>query len=99
MALWSLDVSNPWPEVAKIAYQGLPGLVENKRFALKGLETRTRSGSKVPGRLSPYPVAPSGLIRVGRTTQGKPWATLFRPLRATDGRMTDEAKILRRDLL
>jgi hypothetical protein len=60
------------------------GLVKNKRFALKGLKTRTRSGSKVPSRLSPYLTAPSGLIPVGRTTQGKPWATLFRLLRATD---------------
>jgi hypothetical protein len=33
----------------------------------------TRSVSKVPSRLSPYLMAPSGLIRVGRTTQGKPW--------------------------
>jgi hypothetical protein len=62
-----------------------PGLVDNKRFALKGLETRTRSGSKFPSRLSPYLVALSRLIRVRRTsTQGKPWATLFRPLRAMD---------------
>ena len=55
--------------------QGLPWVVENKRFALKlkGLETCTRSGSKVPSRLSLYLMAPSGLIRVGRTTQGKPW--------------------------
>jgi hypothetical protein len=57
---WSLDVSNPWPEVAKIAYPRVyPGLVENNRFALKGLETRTRSGSNGPSRLLPYLVAPS----------------------------------------
>jgi len=29
-------------------------------------------------------VAPSGLIRVGGITQGKPWAMLFWPLRATE---------------
>ena len=53
LAVWSLDVSNPWPEVAKISWPGYPGLVENKRLSLKlkGLETCTRSGSKVPSRL------------------------------------------------
>jgi hypothetical protein len=49
--------------------QGLPGLVKNKRFALKlkELETRTRSGSKVPSRLSPYLMAPSasGTAKIG----------------------------------
>src|ERR1700675_2641399 len=59
--------------------QGSPWVSQNKRFALKGLETRTRSGSKVR-----YLVAPSGLIRLGGITQGKPWAMLFWPLRATD---------------
>jgi hypothetical protein len=29
-------------------------------------------------------VAPSGPIRVGGISQGKPWAMLFWPLRATD---------------
>jgi hypothetical protein len=29
-------------------------------------------------------VAPSGLIRAGEISQGKPWAMLFWPLRATD---------------
>jgi hypothetical protein len=42
-----------------------PGLAENKRFALKGLEMRTRFGSKVRSRFLTHPVAaPSGLIRV-----------------------------------
>jgi hypothetical protein len=64
---------------------------------------RTRSGSKVPSGLSPYLMAPSGLIRVGRTTQGKP--RVNPGLRSLGhfgpriGRMADEAKILRRDVL
>jgi hypothetical protein len=45
--------------------QGSPWVRPNIRFALKGLEMRTRSGSKVRNRFSPYLVAPSGLIRVG----------------------------------
>ena len=40
-------------------------------------------------------MSPSGLTRVGRTTQGKPWATLFRPLRATDWPYDQEGEILR----
>ena len=43
---------------------------------LKGLEMRTRSGSKVRSRYSPYLAAPSGLIRVGEIPRGKPWAGL-----------------------
>jgi hypothetical protein len=38
--------------------------------ALKGLEMRTRSGSKVRSRFSPYLVAPSGLTRVGGDSPG-----------------------------
>jgi hypothetical protein len=53
-------------------------------FCPEGARNARRSGLKVPGRLSPYLLAPTGLIRVGRTTQGKPWATLFRPLRAKE---------------
>jgi len=48
--------------------QGLPWASRYKRFALKGLELRT-----------PYLLAPSGLIRVGGNTQGKPWAMLSWP--------------------
>jgi hypothetical protein len=40
---------------------------------------RTRSDSKVRGRFSPYLMAPSGLIRLGGITQGKPWAMLSWP--------------------
>ena len=60
---------------------GLPWVSGNKRFALKGLEAdsiRSRGSKVIPG------VAPSGLILVGEITQGKPWAKLFWPLRATD---------------
>src|ERR1700722_15474868 len=64
---------------------GLPWVSGNKRFALmKGLEAntiRSRGLELIPG---PYLVAPSGLIRWGKITQGKPWAKLFWPLRATD---------------
>jgi hypothetical protein len=65
-------------------YQGLPWVSRNKRFALKGLEMCTRSGSKVRSRFPPYLPAPSGLSPVGELTQGEPWAMLFWPLRATD---------------
>jgi hypothetical protein len=33
----------------------------------------------IEGQFSPYGAAPSGLIRVGEITQGKPWAKLFWP--------------------
>src|ERR1700722_17468298 len=52
--------------------QGLPWVSRNKRFALKGLETRTRSASNVRSRFSPYLVAPSGLIRVGESPRVNP---------------------------
>jgi hypothetical protein len=81
--------------------QGLPrvypGLVENKRFALKGLETRTRS--VVPSRLSPYLVAPSGLFGWGELPRVNPGLRSLGHFGPRIGRMTDEAKILRRDLL
>jgi hypothetical protein len=47
-----------------------PGLAENRRSALKGLEIRMRSGSKVRSRFSPYLSAPSGLIPVRGTNPG-----------------------------
>ena len=63
----------------------------SKRFALKGLGNARAIGSnQSSARLSPYLVAPSGLIRVG-TRPLNPGATLFRPLRATDWPY-DEAK-------
>jgi hypothetical protein len=64
--------------------QGLPWVSRNKRFALKGLEERARSGSEFRSRFSPYLVAPSGQIRLGELTQGKPWAMFSWPLRARD---------------
>ncbi len=49
------------PEGArKLRAQGSPWVRRNIRFALKGLEMRTRSGSKVRSRFSPYLVAPQG---------------------------------------
>jgi hypothetical protein len=66
--------------------QGLPWVSQNKRFALKGLVMRTRSGSIRRSGFSPYLAALSGLIRVGKLTQGKPWAMLswpFGPQRTT----------------
>jgi hypothetical protein len=72
----------PAPKGQESLAQGLPWVSRYKRFALKGLEMRTRSGAKVRSRFSPYLVAPPGLIRVGGITQGKPWAMLSWPLRA-----------------
>ena len=74
----------PAPKGQESLAQGLPWVRRNKRFALKGLEMCTRSGSKARSRFSPYLPAPSGLIPLGELTQGKPWAMLFWPLRATD---------------
>jgi hypothetical protein len=64
--------------------QGLPWVSRNKRFALKGLEMRARFRFKGPEPIPPVLVAPSGLIRMGGITKGKPWAVLSWPLRATD---------------
>jgi hypothetical protein len=58
------------PKGQEILAQGSPWVSRNKRFALKGLEMRTPSGSKVRSRFSPYLVAPSGLIRVGESWSG-----------------------------
>jgi hypothetical protein len=72
---------------AKGARKLSPGFTpgySNRRFALKGLEMRTRSDSEVPrSRFSLTLLAPSGLMRMG-VSQGKPWAKLSWPLRATD---------------
>jgi hypothetical protein len=71
--------SGPAPKGQENLAQGLPWVSRYKRFALKGLEIRTRSGSKIRSRFSPYLVAPSGPIRVWAITQGKPWAILSWP--------------------
>jgi hypothetical protein len=60
----------PAPKGQENLAQGSPWVRRNIRFALKGLEMRTRSGSKVRSRFSPYLVTPSGLIRVGRDFPG-----------------------------
>jgi hypothetical protein len=65
--------------------QGLPWVSQKNVLALKGqdLQMCTLSGWE---RFSPYRTAPSGLLPVGDQTQGKPWAKLSWPLRATDRR-------------
>jgi hypothetical protein len=66
--------------------------MKNTRFSglemLKGLETRTRSGSKVPSRLSPHLVAPSGLIRVGELPRVNPGLRSLGHFGPRVGRMT-----------
>jgi hypothetical protein len=52
----------PAPKGLESLAQGLPWVSRFKRFALKGQELRTRSGSKVRSRFSPYLVASSGLV-------------------------------------
>jgi len=74
----------PAPKGQESLAQGLPWVSRNRRFALKGQEVRTGSGSKARSRLSPNLEAPSGLIGRRVTTQGKPWAMLSWPLRATE---------------
>jgi hypothetical protein len=64
--------------------QGSPWVSRTQRFALKGLEMPALSGFEVRSQFSPYLAAPSGLTRVGGITQGKPWAMLSWPLRATE---------------
>jgi hypothetical protein len=83
--------------------QGLPWVSRYKRFALKGQELRAQSGSNVQRRFSPYLVAPSGLIRMGEITQGKPWTMLSWPLRATNRKRPNsfgsyDAKNIQREL-
>jgi hypothetical protein len=84
--MWLAAVIRPEGPAAKgqeSLAQGSPWVSQYERFALKGLEMRRRSGSKVRSRFSPKP-APSGLIRVRGIAQGKPWAMFSWPLRATE---------------
>jgi hypothetical protein len=74
----------PGPKEQESLAQGLPWVSRYKRFALKGLEMRTRSGRKVRTRFSPHLVVLSGLTGWWELTQGRPWATLSWPLRATE---------------
>jgi hypothetical protein len=68
-------------------------------FALTGPETwnmhAVRSGERILAGL----VAPSGLIRVGEFPRVNPGLCYFGHFGPQTGRMTDEVKILRRDLL
>jgi hypothetical protein len=48
----------PAPKGQESLAQGLPWVTRNKCFALKGLEVRRRSASKVRSRFSPYLSAP-----------------------------------------
>jgi hypothetical protein len=67
--------------------QGVPWVSRYKRFALKlkGL-ARNAHANRLKGSASilAVPGGPSGPIRVGAITQGKPRAMLSWPLRATD---------------
>jgi hypothetical protein len=74
----------PAPKGQESLAQGLPWVSGNKRFALKGLETRTRSGSIGSEPILAVPGGPFRANSGGGITQGKPWAMLFWPLRATD---------------
>jgi hypothetical protein len=62
----------PAPKGQESLSQGLPWVSRNKRFALKGQEMSARSRAKVRSRFSPYPVASSGLIRVGELPRVNP---------------------------
>ncbi len=62
----------PAPKGQESLAQGLPWVSRNKRFALKGLEMRSRFGAKVRSRFAPYLVAPSGQIRVGELPRVNP---------------------------
>jgi hypothetical protein len=75
----------PAPKGQESIAQGLPWVSQNKRFALKGLEMRTRSGSKVRNRFSRYPVAPSGPIRAGEKPRVNPGLCFLGP----SGHMND----------
>ena len=61
----SLKCQDVWPEGPapkghESLAQGSPWVSRDKRFALKGLKMRTRSGSKIRSRFSSYLVATSG---------------------------------------
>jgi hypothetical protein len=62
----------PTPKGLENLAQGLPWVSRNKRFALKGLEMRTPSGSKLRSLSSPYLVAPSGRTRTGELPRVNP---------------------------
>jgi hypothetical protein len=73
----------PAPKGQGSSAQGLPWVSQKKRFALKGLEMRAirfKSSAPILAALGGPFRANSG----GGNTQGKPWAKLFWPLRATD---------------
>ena len=61
--------------------QGLPRVSQKKRASPEGAPRR-RDLRAVLSRTTQRPL--QGLIPVGELTQGKPWAKLFWPLRATD---------------
>jgi hypothetical protein len=65
-----------------------PGFTLVKRkymFCPEGARTAAYTDTPIRPYADPCPlVAPSGPIWVGEITQGKPWAKLFWPLRATD---------------
>jgi hypothetical protein len=76
----------PAPKGQESLAQGLPWVSRNKRFALKGLEMRTRSGSE------PILAVPGGPFRANsgaRVTQDEPWAILFWPLLTRDGNSSE----------
>jgi hypothetical protein len=74
----------PAPKGQESLAQGLPWVSGNKRFALKGLRNARDLIERFGADSRPCLLTPSGLIRVGEITQGKPWAKLSWPLRATD---------------
>jgi hypothetical protein len=53
---------------------------------------RTRSGSKIPSRLSPYLMAPSGLFGWGELPRVNPGLRSLGHFGPRIGRMTDEVK-------
>jgi hypothetical protein len=79
------------PEGARELRPGSPWVSRNKRFALKGLELRTRSDSKVRSRFPLYIMAPSGLIRVRGNLPGQ---TLGYAFLATSGHGVETPKLL-----
>jgi len=80
----NLRPEGPAPKGQESLAQGLPWVSRNKRFALKGLENA--HAIRLKGS-EPILAVPGGSFTAnsdGGITQGKPWAMLSWPLRATD---------------
>jgi hypothetical protein len=76
----------PAPKGQESLAQGLPWVSRYKRLALEGLEIADAIRSKGSESILAASGGPFRANSGGGITQGKPWAMLSWPLRATDGK-------------